>query len=248
MSSQRSLPGTAPTSAAPKNPPASRLVSWLFTSVLVGWAIAYNILRIAGRSPREAALTSLLIGLGIGALLFSITWFVWRRVIGSGRYRPHHLEEIPPPSRLDRRQKTAMEFLWPTVGILAGVAIVVGAVMTGEWYADDEGRGWLNLILAGWNVLVGAWLVFEAREIRALHGEALESIGMAAVLTAVLAGVAYSRALFEPGQAVLIVLAGFAGAAASYAVWRILGSRGFPFGIFVSLAIAGASLAIPLAL
>ncbi len=48
------------------------------------------------------------------------------------------------------------------------------------------------------------------------------------------------------GQAILIALAGLAGAAASYAVWRILGSRGFPFGILVALAVAGLALALPL--
>lgn len=214
--------------------------------MLVGWAIVYNIMRIGGRSPRGAAWVSLLIGLGIGAVIFAVTWFVWRRVVGGGRYRLHEIDEIPPPSRLDGRQRLALDLLWPAVAVLAAGAIVVGGVMFGIWAADDTDRGWLNVILAGWNLLVGVWFGLEARELRARHGEAVESIGMAAMLTAVLAGVALSREVFTPGQVALIVIAGVAGAVASYSVWRILGSRGFPFGILVALIVAGLAVALPL--
>jgi hypothetical protein len=245
VTSNRPLTGAGST-AASHNPPPGRLVSWLVTSVLVGWAIVYNIMRIGGRSPRGAAWVSLLIGLGIGAVIFAITWSVWRRVIGSGRYRLHEIDEIPPPSRLDGRQRLALDLLWPAVAVLAAAAIVVGAVMFGIWAADDTDRGWLNVILAGWNLLVGAWFALEARELHARHGEAVESIGMAAMLTAVLAGVALSREVFTPGQVALIVIAGISGAVASYSVWRILGSRGFPFGILVALIVAGLAVALPL--
>ena len=123
MTTQAPLPGgIPPTTQATTPPPASRMLSWFVTSVLVGWVIAYNVLRVGGRSPRGAAWTSLLIGIGIGVVIFGIVVLVWRHYIASGRFRPHHIEEIPPPDRLDSRQRGALEILWPAVAVLAVVA------------------------------------------------------------------------------------------------------------------------------
>jgi hypothetical protein len=227
-------------------PPPSRLVSWFVTSVLCGWVIAYNVLRIGGRSPRGAAWTSLLIGLGIGIGIFAIVVLVWRHYVASGRFRPHHLEEIPPPDRLDSRQRSALEALWPAVAVLAIAALIVGALLTVTWFQTEGERSFTRIVLAGWDVLVGVWLALEAVELKRGHGEAVESIALAAILTAVLAGVAFSRGMFDPGQVSLIVVAGVTAALAHFAGWRLLGSRGVPFGILVALVVGACAIAFPI--
>lgn len=246
MTTQAPLPGGMPPTTTPAtSPPASRMVSWFVSSVLVGWVIAYNALRIGGRSPRGAALTSLLIGIGIGLVIFGAVVLVWRHYVAAGRFRPHHLEEIPPPDRQDSRQRSALEVLWPAVGVLAVAALIVGVILAGSWLQTDGQRSFTRVVLAAWDLLVGAWLVMEAVELRRGHGEAVESIGLAAMLTAVLAGVALSRGMFEPSQVGLIVLAGIGGALAHFAGWRLLGSRGVPFGILVTLITAALSIVLP---
>jgi hypothetical protein len=247
MTTQAPLPGGIPTANTPAmTPPPSRLVSWFVTSVLCGWVIAYNVLRIGGRSPRGAAWTSLLIGLGIGIGIFAIVVLVWRHYVASGRFRPHHLEEIPPPDRLDSRQRSALEALWPAVAVLAIAALIVGALLTVTWFQTEGERSFTRIVLAGWDVLVGVWLALEAVELKRGHGEAVESIALAAILTAVLAGVAFSRGMFDPGQVSLIVVAGVTAALAHFAGWRLLGSRGVPFGILVALVVGACAIAFPI--
>ncbi len=248
MTTKTPIPGGMPPSNAPTALPASRMVSWFVTSVLVGWVIAYNVMRIGGRSPRGAAWTSLLIGIGIGVVIFFVAITVWRRFVAGGRFRPHHIDEIPPPERLDIRQRSALEVLWPAVAILAIAALIVGAVLAASWWQTDGERSFTRVVLAAWDLLVGAWLVMEAVELKRGRGEAVESIALAAMLTAVLAGVAFSRAMFEPLQVALIVLAGIGGALAHFAGWRLLGSRGFPFGIIVALIVAALSIVLPIVL
>jgi hypothetical protein len=53
--------------------------------------------------------------------------------------------------------------------------------------------------------------------------------------------------MYGPGQALLIVLAGAAGAVIGHAVWRLQGSRGLPLGAIVAVIVALGSLIIPLA-
>lgn len=249
MTTQAPLPGGIPPATPPATtPPASRMVSWFVTSVLIGWVIAYNVLRIGGRSPRGAAWTSLLIGAGIGIVIFAAALAVWRHWVASGRFRPHNIEEIPPPDRLDTRQRGALEALWPAVAVLAIAALIVGAILAASWLQTDGERSFTRVVLAAWDLLVGVWLVTEAIELRRGHGEAVESIAMAAMLTAVLAGVAFSRGMFDPWQVALIVVAGVAGALAHFAGWRLLGSRGVPFGIVLTLVVAALSIVLPIVL
>lgn len=249
ISIQAPHPGGVPPATEPGGtPPASRMVSWFVTSAIVGWFIAYNIFRIGGRAPRSAAWPSLIVGIGIGLVIFAITVAVWRRLITTGRYRPHHLEEIPPPDRLDSRQRGALEMLAPVVAVMAIGALVVGALLAVSWLQTDGSRSFTRIVLAGWDLLVGVWLLLEAVELRRGRGEAVESIAFAAMLTAVLAGVAIARDMFRPWQVGLVVLAGVCGAIAHFAGWRLLGSRGVPFGIALSLIVAAASIVLPIVL
>jgi hypothetical protein len=222
------------------------MVSWFLTSAFIGWLIAYNVLRFQGRSPRAAAWPSLLIGIGIGVVIFVCTVFVWRRFVVSGRLRPHHLEEIPPPERLDARQRSAVEFLWPGVAVLAAFALVIGAVLAADWLRASGERSTTKIVLAAWDLLVGIWLAMEATELRRLHGEAVESIALAAMLTSVLAGVAFSLEMFGAAQVALVVVAGIVGAMAHFTGWRLLGSRGAPIGVALALIVAALAIIFPL--
>ncbi len=246
MTTQTPLPGGgSPSGPPPTSPAGSRMISWLVTSVLVGWLIAYNIFRIGGRSPRGAAWPSLLVGIGIGAVIFGVTVLIWRHYVASGRIRPHGLEEIPPPERLDQRQRGALEALCPAVAALAVVALAVGTILALDWLQTDGSRSLTKIVLAAWNLLVGIWLLLEAVELRRLHGDAVESIALAAPLTAVLGGVALSQDMFGPAQVVLIVVAGVVGVTAYFAGWRLLGSRGVPVGAAFEVGVCALALILP---
>lgn len=249
MTTQAPLPGgIPPATPPPTSPPASRMASWFVTSVLVGWVIAYNVFRIAGRSPRGAALVSLLVGIGIGIAIFAVVVLVWRHYVASGRFHPRSIEEIPPPDRLDSRQRTALELLWPAVAVLALASLAVGAILAFSWWDTEGTRSFTRIVLAGWDLLVGVWLAMEAVELKRGRGEAVESIALASMLTAVLAGVAFSRGMFDPWQVALIVVAGVTGAVAHFAGWRLLGSRGVPVGIAMTLVVAALSIVLPIVL
>ena len=246
MTTQTPLPGGSSPSGPPSTSlPGSRMVSWLISSVLVGWLIAYNIFRIGGRSPRGAAWPSLLVGIGIGAVIFGVTVLIWRHYVASGRIRPHGIEEIPPPERLDQRQRGALEALWPAVAAMAVVALAVGTILALDWLQTDGGRSATKIVLAAWDLLVGIWLLLETVELRRLHGDAVESIALAAMLTAVLGGVALSQNMFEPAQVVLIVVAGVVGVTAHFAGWRLLGSRGAPLGSVLAAVVAALAIILP---
>jgi hypothetical protein len=221
------------------------MLSWLISSVLVGWLIAYNIFRIAGRSPRGAAWPSLLVGIGIGVVIFGVTLLVWRHYVASGRIRPHGIEEIPPPERLDQRQRAALAVVWPAVAALAVVALAVGTILALDWLQTEGSRSATKIVLATWDLLVGIWLLLETVELRRLHGEAVESIALAAMLTAVLGGVALSQNMYEPAQVVLILVAGVAGIMAYFAGWRLLGSRGLPLGSVLAAIVTALALILP---
>jgi hypothetical protein len=79
-----------------------------------------------------------------------------------------------------------------------------------------------------------------------MHGEAVESIALAAMLTAVLAGVAFSQGMFDAAQIALIVVSGMVAAIAHFAGWRLLGSRGVPLGVASALVVATLSIVLPI--
>lgn len=241
-----STPDTPAKAVPAASLPPSRLVSWFITSAIVGWALAYNVMRMAGRSPRGAAYVSLLVGIGFGIVIFALSVLVWRRIVGGARYQAPHLNEIPPPARLDARQRGAVEILWPAVAILAIVALVTGAVLIWSWFDSDGSRSATRVVIGAWDLLAGAWLTFEAGRLKALDAEAVESIGTAGLLTAVLAGVALSQDMYPTAQGTLVVVSGVTAALAFYAGWRLLGSRGFPFATVGAMVVGGLALVVPL--
>ncbi len=236
---------TPPPSARPASLPFSRQVSWLISSLIVGWLIVYNIFRFGGRSPRGAAGISTPIGIAVGIAIFALVLLVWRRFGTGARFQADHMNEIPPPTRLDGRQHRALDRLWPAVALLSVAALIMGILMAVDWLGTDVDRSATVIVIAVWDILVGVWLAFEATEIRRGHGDAVESIGTASILTAVLSGVALSRGHIEWGQGTVIVLAGITGYLAYVSGWRLLGSRGIPFSAVGSVIIAGLAIVIP---
>ena len=228
--------------------PASRLLSWLVGCVLVGWLVIYNVLRIGGESPSEAAWPSLVVGLVAGLAVFGAGLLLQRRLAASGRVLRAGPVAIPSPSEMDDSQRDALRLAWPALGALALVALAVGAYLAADWFSDSGVRAKTTIILAAWNVLVGLWLGDEALRLRRDEPDGIESIVLGCTLTAVLAGVGLSRGLAEPGQIALIVLTAIAGALVSIAVWRLQGARGFPLGAVGVVIVAAFSLILPLAL
>ena len=235
------------TTESSPGPPASRMLSWLVGCVLVAWVVVYNLMRIGGDNPSQAALPALGIGVVVGAAVFAVGLLVLRRIHASGRRLRNPPVQIPSPSAMEPVQRDAVRLSWAPLGLLAAVAIVMGCYLAGNWFGASS-RSIGTLLLAGWNLLVGLWLGDEAIRLRRLEAEGIESIVLGCTLTAVLAGVGLSRNLAQPGQVVLIALAGIAGALVGLAVWRFHGSRGLPGGSIGVVAVAVLSLVLPLTL
>ena len=230
-------------------PPASRVLSWLVACVLIGWLVAYNLLRIGGDSPDQAALPSLGIGAVCGLIVFGAGMLALRRLHRSGRRLRVPPAEIPPPAAMDRAQRDAVQLAWAPLGVLAVAAIAMGLYIGGDWISTDPSeRGYGTALLAAWNLLVGLWMGDEAIRLRRGEAEGIESIVLGCSLTAVLAGVGISRELAVPGQVALIILAGIAGALVGLAVWRFHGARGLPGGSIGVILVAALSLILPLVL
>jgi hypothetical protein len=237
------------TAGGTAGPPISRLLSWLVGCALAGWFVVYNVMRITGSNPSDAALPSLLIGVAVGVAVFAVGLLVVRRLAAAGRVVAPAPVEIPHGSQLEPAQKDAMTFAWPALAGLAAVALVVGAWLVGDWYSQDaDARATTTLILGAWNVLVALWLGDEALRLRRLDPDGIESIPLGCGLTAVLAGVGWSRDLIAPAQVVLIVLAAVAGCLVALAVWRLRGARGAPVGAIGVVAVAALSLILPVIL
>ncbi len=234
------------TAGRPAGPPLSRLLSWLVGCALAGWIIVYNAMRVSGSNPSDAALPSLLIGAVAGVVVFGVGLVVMRRLAAAGRVVSPGHTEIPSPSEMDEPQRTAIRLAWPALGALAAVALVVGVWLAFDWYSSDAGdRATTTLILAAWDILVGLWLGDEALRLRRFDPDGIESIVLGCGLTAVLAGVGYSRDLIPAGHVVLIILAGIAGLLVGLAVWRLRGSRGLPVGAAGVAIIAALSILLP---
>ena len=231
------------------SPPASRVFSWLVGSVLVGWLVVYNILRVAGSSPSDAAWPSLALGAVLGVVAFAAGLLAIRRLAAAGRVVRSGSVAIPSPAEMDSVQRDAVRLAWPPLAALALVAIGVGAYLAADWVADDPGaRAKTTIILAAWNALVGLWLGDEALRLRRGEADGIEAIVLGCALTAVLAGVGLSRNLAELGQVVLIVVTGVAGSLVALAVWRLRGAHGAPIGVLGVVVIAALSLVLPLVL
>ena len=225
-------------------PPGSQLASWIVTSLVVGWLIAYNAIRIAGGSPHGTAAIALIPGIAIGAVILAVTIAIWRRTSGSRRE-----EAIAVPAALDQPALDALRVAAITLGVLGVIAIVVGVIVGLDWLGTDAGhRSPQRLVVAAWDLIAGGWLLAEAPRMLNGHADATESAALASILLAVFAGVALSRNWSETAQVILILVATAGAATAQVAHWRALGARGRPWGAVVAPLICIAALVLPLAL
>lgn len=235
------------TTSSHPSPPASRLATWLMGCVVVGWLVAYNLIRIAGSSPAHAALPALGVGVAGGLVVFAAGYLAMRRLAASGRVVGPGHADIPSPSEMDPPQRDALRMAFPALGLLSVAALAIGAYLAVDWFGDDSGgRPTTTIMLAVWNILAGLWLGDETLRLQRGEAEGIESVPLGCGLTAVLAGVGLSRDLVEAAQAVLIVLAGVAGGLVGLAVWRLRGARGLPIGAIGVLVIAALALILPL--
>lgn len=230
-------------------PTGSRMISWLLGSVLVGWVVVYNAMRLAGSSPAGAAWISLAVGAACGVGVWLLLLLAGRRLAASGRVVHRGPPEVPAPGALDPAQRDAARLASLGLGALAIVALAAGAYLAADWaLSEPGGRATTTLILAAWNLLAGLWLGDEAMRLRRLEADGIDSTVLGCMLTAVLAGVGLSRDTIPSVQVALIVLAGVAGALAALLVWRLHGARGVPGGAIAAVAVAALALILPLAL
>ena len=234
---------------AGRRPAPRRWLSRLIGAVLIGWIVVYNVMRLAGSSPADAAWPSLAIGAAAALVLVGLGTLAMGRPGMSRLADPRGTAEIPPPAGRTDEQRDAIALAWPALAVLAIAAIAVGAYLLIDAMRESEGRPSATvLILTAWNVLAGLWLGDEAIRSRRGEVDGLDSAVLGCLLTAVLAAVGISRDLLEPAQVVLIALAGLAGALTSYAVWRLRGSTGAPVGAALVAIVAGLCIALPLVL
>lgn len=223
-------------------------VSWFVGCVLVGWVVVYNIMRLAGSAPSGAAWVSLAVGGFAGAAVFAGGVLGVRHLRRSGRVVRHGAADIPPPAEMTDSQRALLGRIWPLLGALAAVALVMGVALIAEWSAAAAGdRPTTLLVLAAWNILAALWVGDETMRLRRLEADGAESVALGGALTAVLAGVGLARGYIEPGQMLLIIVGGVAGAGAALAVWRLRGGRRFPLGAVIVAVVAALSLILPLA-
>jgi hypothetical protein len=229
--------------------PGSRALSWLIGSIAIGWLVVYNAMRLAGSNPADAAWPSLGIGAAVGLAAFGLGLWIVRRRAASGRPIRRGPAEIPGPSELDDGQRRLLDVVWPALAVLAAVAMVLGVYLAVDWLrTDSDDRATTTIILAAWDVLVGLWLIDEATRVRRGEADGIESIILGCALTAVLAGVGYSRELAETAQIVLIVVAGLTGVLCGAAAWRLQGGRGVPVAGIAVAIVAVLSIVLPITL
>jgi len=248
--------------------PPSRIAGWLAGTVLAGWLVVYNVLRIGGDNPAAAALPALVVGGAAGLVLFAAGFLLVRRLHAAGR-----VVRGAPERRVVSRA-TAVRLLGPialALSAAAVVAIAVAAGMTADYLGIEGDRPRSTLLLIAWNAVFGVWLLDEARRVVVARRAAAapvpvapstsggsaaaaprvpvddreDSVWFACLLTAVLAAVAMSRDILPSAQVVLIVIAGLTAAVVHGAGWRLRGGGGVPLGIPVAVVVAAACLVLP---
>lgn len=232
-----------------QQPAAGRSLSWLIGCALIGWLVVYNAMRLAGSTPSSAAWVSLAIGAAAGIAVFAVGLLVVRRLSASGRGPRREAAAIPSPLEMDDSQRRAIAIAWPVLGVLAVLALIVGVMLLGKWIgADSDDRGVSLLILAAWDILVAIWLGDEAIRLRRSEAEGLDAIVLGCALTAVLAGVAFSRDLFEPVQVVLALASGVAALVVGLVFWHLRGRPGPPLAPVLGAVVALLAIVLPAAL
>lgn len=235
--------------------PLSRIAGWFAACVLGGWAVVYNILRLGGDDPSGAALPGLIVGGGAGLVVFGAGAFVVHRLHASGRVVLGAPSADPPHPA----SRSALRLAGIALVAAGVVCVVVAALMAVDWAGIEGARPKATVLLVVWNVAYGLWIADEAyrlhREDRAagagddLPGsdswQGLDAVWFGALLTCVLAGVAYSRDVLPNAQIVLVAVVGVAAVLVGVALWTLRGRRGLPVAAVVGAVVAVASIVLP---
>ena len=225
-------------------PQLSQMGSWIAASVVIGWIVVYNILRLSGDTPAKAAMPGLIIGGTAGLVVFAVGFVVVRRLVASGRVigrRP-----MVVGGTFDDQQRDALRIAAVTLLFAAAVALITAVAEAIEWFGVDGDRPVGTIVLMAWNVVFAAWVADEAVRVRRSLVDGIETVYFGCLLTAVLAGVGISRGVLEPLQVILALSGGVAAIAVGMAVWRLGGARGIPVAIIGAVAVTVGSLALPI--
>lgn len=227
---------------------ASRIAWWAVGCVAVGWLVVYNVLRLRGDYPSEAAAPAL-IGAAAGAVVFASGFVAARRMRASGRVLWGTSDDAARPAEGAYAEWRAAAVV---LLVAADASLVVGALLARDYAALSAPRPRANLLLIAWDLVFALWAGEEAvrvlrsdPDLRGIDASGFDAVWFACLLTAVLAGVAFSRDLLPALHVVLVALSGLAGAAVALALWRHRGASGVPWAVAWAVLVAAASIAAP---
>lgn len=225
-----------------------RLISWLVTAVLVGWVVVYNVMRVAGGTPAGVALPSFLIGAAIGVVVLVIGIYVRKALIEKGKIHPVDAEaDVPAPGDLSADERRVIGATWAVVAIAAVVELATGLWMLFDWQGTPTViRATAELIMAIWFIFAGAWMGWEAKNLRDMDAGGIDSVALGALLTTVLAGVGISRHFVTGMQVLAVIVVGVTSVIAYWVVWYLVRRRGVPTMAIIAGVITLASLLLPL--
>ena len=225
-----------------------RLISWFITAVLVGWVVVYNVMRVAGSTPADAALPSFLIGAAIGIVVLVILVYVRKRLIEAGRLHPADAEaDVPDPSAVTPEQRRVLSAVWPVIAAASVVQLVTGLWMLFDWQGTPAlVRATAELVMAIWFIFAAFWMGWETRNLRDMDAGGIDSVALGALLTTVLAGVGISRQFVTGMQVITVIVVGVASVLAYWVVWYLVRRRGVPSMAIIAGLITLASLLLPL--
>lgn len=232
--------------------PASRIAGWFVGCVAAGWLLAYNVLRLNGDNPSTAALPALVVGGVAGLVVFAAGAVLVHRLHASGRVVWH---SAPPSGEIGRETTGILRAAAYALLAAAAMSLAVGVVMGADWLGIDGARPKSTVLIVVWNLVLAVWVSEEAVGLlRGLRGDAgraevevtgLDSVWFALLLTAVLAGVAYSRDLFPTLQVAFVAVVGLAATVTGVLLWRLRGGRGVPAGAILAFLVALLSILLP---
>lgn len=231
--------------------PASRIAGWFVGCVAVGWLIAYNILRLGGDNPSDAALPALAVGGVAGLVVFAVGALAVHRLHAAGRVIWH---APAAPEETSAQTAGLLRVCGGALVAAAAASVVVALVLGVDWLGIDGARPKATVLIVIWNLVVALWITEEGVNLlRSLGAEGsrevdvsgLDSVWFALLLTAVLAGVAYSRDLFPTLQVAYVAVVGIAAMVTGLALWRLRGGRGAPVAAVVGAAVAILSVLLP---
>lgn len=225
----------------------SHLIAWGIVGAIVGWFVAYEVLRFAGDSPHDAALpavwTGAILGIlvAIGAVVFARWAEAHGRTMGFRRMRRADITRLTPTDR------EIVRWVWPILLGAAAVIAVIAVILGIHWVTIHGARPKSTLLMVIWDLVIAAWIFDEGRRVKDYVFEGIDAVQFGLILTMVLASIGISRNVIVGGQVIVIMAAAVAGATLGIVSWRVSGGRYVPVATSVAVIAAVLCLAAPLA-